>query len=339
MTRLTRLTRLTQLTQLMRLTRLTRLVFAASVAALLLLVLVMSPGVSLAADPAVLQLRTLEPRVYGYQPGDVLQRQLEVDVPAGLLLDTASLPVAGGRGQPIELRALHLHSSPWAGGQRQVLRLDYQVFYAPPEVRTLEIPPFELRYTGGSTAGMQTQTVRVDALPITVAPLLPLLVPQRLGLGDLQPDVPPPLQDETAVRQRLQAWAALAGLLLAWLAWARWGYPWWQRRHLPFGLAWAHLRQLPDAPDVATWQAACGQLHQALNASAGQAIFGHSLAGWAMQQPAFAPLQADLARFLDLSRRAFFAPGAVAGAAVLGEQADGAWLRRLSRRCRDAERG
>lgn len=296
------------------------------------LVLLALPAVLLGADQATLQLRLLEPRAYGYQPGDVLQRQIEVDVPAGLLLDSASLPVAGGRGQPIELRTLHLHSSPRAGGQRHILRLDYQVFYAPREVRTLEIAPFELRYTGGPRGPTHTQALRVDALPVTVAPLLPLLVPQRQGLGDVQPDLPPPLQDDSAVRQRLRAWAALATLLLVWLAWARWGYPWWQRQRLPFGLAWAQLRQLPDAPDTATWQAACGQLHQALNASAGQAIFGHSLAGWAMQQPAFAPLQADLARFLALSRQAFFAPGTAA-------TADGAWLRSLSRRCRDAERG
>lgn len=289
-------------------------------------------AVAQGADQAVLQLRTHEPRAYGYQPGDVLQRQIEVDVPAGLLLDTTSLPVAGGRGQAIELRTLHLHSRPWAGGQRQTLRLHYQVFYAPREVHTLEIAPFELRYTGGLRAGMQTQTLRVDALPITVAPLLPLVVPQRHGLGDLQPDMPPPRLDTTTVRQRLRVWAGLAALLLAWLAWAHWGYPWWRRRRLPFGLAWAQLRQLPDAPDAATWQAACAQLHQALNASAGQVIFAHSLAGWASRQPGFAPLQADLARFLGLSRQAFFAPGAVAAA-------DGAWLRKLSCRCRDAERG
>lgn len=317
--RLMRLTQLTQLTQLMRLMRL------AAVGLGLVLPL---QGLLLAADQAGLQLRTHEPRAYGYQPGDVLQRQIEVDVPAGLLLDAASLPVAGGRGQAIELRAVQLHSTRWAGGQHQVLQLDYQVFYAPREVRTLEIAPFELRYTGGP----RVLALRVDALPITVAPLLPLLAPQRQGLGDLQADMPPPLLDETAVVQRLQAWAALAALLLAWLAWACWGYPWWQRQRLPFGLAWAQLRQLPDAPDAATWQAACGRLHQALNASAGQAIFGHSLAGWASQQPAFAPLQADLARFLELSRQAFFAPGAAT-------PADGAWLRALGRRCRDAERG
>ena len=299
------------------------------------LVLLGLPALLLAAEQAVLQARTQEPRAYGYQPGDVLQRLVEVDVPAGLLLDTASLPVAGGRGQAIELRALQLHSTPWAGGQRQLLRLDYQVFYAPREVRMLEIAPFELRYSGDRRPGLQTQTVRVDALPISVAPLLPLLVPQRQGLGDMQPDLPPPLLDETAVRQRLLAWVALAALLLAWLAWARWGYPQWQRRHLPFGLAWAQMRQLPDTPDAAAWRAACGQLHQALNASAGQAIFGHSLAGWAAQQPRFAPLQADLARFLDVSRQAFFVPEVVTAA---GPVQDGAWLRGLSRRCCDAER-
>ena len=277
--------------------------------------------------PLVLQASTREPRAYGYQVGDTLQRQVLIQVPAGLVLDAASLPLAGARGQAIELRALRLQSQAVPGGQRQVLQLDYQVFLAPKEVRTLEIAPITLRYTGPP----RDQALRIDAWPVTVAPLLPLAVSPRQGLGDLQPDIAPPRVDASALQQRLAVWAGAALLLAGWLVWARLGWPWWQRRHLPFGQAWARLRQLPDVPDDAQARAACQRLHRALDDSAGQVLFEAGLAGWLARQPAFAPLQADLAQFLALSQQLFFAPGAAT-------PLDGAWLRALSRRCCQAER-
>ena len=275
-----------------------------------------------------LQASTREPRAYGYQLGDTLRREVLIEVPAGLALDAASLPVPGARGQAIELRAVRLGSEPMPGGQRQRLRLDYQVFFAPKEVRTLEIAPLILRYTGQP----RDQTLRIDAWPVTVAPLLPLSVSPRQGLGDLQPDVAPPLIDVSALQQRLLLWAGAAALATAWLGWARLGWPWWQRRHLPFGQAWAHLRRLPDAPDSERWRAACRRLHRALDQSAGQAMFEAGLPAWLARQPALAPLNDDLVRFLRLSQQLFFAPGAAA-------PPDAAWLRRLSQRCCQAERG
>lgn len=288
------------------------------------------------AQPAVsdpptipgLQASTREPRAYGYQLGDTLQREVLIEVPAGLALDAASLPMPGARGQAIELRAVRLGSEPMPGGQRQRLRLDYQVFFAPREVRTLEIAPLILRYTGQP----RDQTLRIDAWPVTVAPLLPLSVSPRQGLGDLQPDVAPPLIDASALQQRLLLWAGAATLAMAWLAWARLGWPWWQRRHLPFGQAWAHLRRLPDTPDSERWHAACRRLHRALDQSAGQVMFEAGLPAWLARQPALAPLKEDLARFLRLSQQLFFAPGAAA-------PPDAGWLRSLSLRCCQAERG
>lgn len=287
-----------------------------------------APAARYGPAPLLLQASTREPRAYGYQVGDTLQRQVLIQVPDGLALDAASLPLAGARGQAIELRALRLQSQAVPGGQRQVLQLDYQVFLAPKDVRTLEIAPITLRYTGQP----RDQSLRIDAWPVTVAPLLPLLVSPRQGLGDLQPDAAPPLIDSAALRQRLALWAGAATLLAVWLAWARLGWPWWQRRHLPFGQAWAGLRHLPDAPNDAQARAACQALHRALDYSAGQVLFEAGLAGWLARQPALAPLQVDLVRFLQLSQELFFAPGTAA-------PLDGAWLRALSRRCCQAERG
>ena len=48
--------------------------------------------------------------------------------------------------------------------------------------------------------------------------------------------------------------------------------------------------------------------------------------------PAFAAVRDELARFLQMSRAEFFGDAA-------RQKDDGAWLRALCRRCRDAERG
>lgn len=289
-------------------------------------------GGAAAAEPLQLQAHHQEPRAYGYQVGEVLQRVVLIDVPDGLALDEASLPRPGGRGQAIELRRVQWRSEPQRGGQRQTLQLHYQVFLAPREVRTLEIAPITLRYNGAMAGGAARQhSLRIDAWPVTVAPLLPLAVSPRRGLGDLQPDVPPPAIDTAAIRQRLQAWAVVALLLGGWLAAVRWAWPAWQRRHRPFGRAWVQLRELPDGPDGARWHEACRTLHRALDETVGAVLFEAGLADWIARRPAWAPLQADLALFLQRSRETFFAVGAE-------PVHDGAWLRALARRCCEVER-
>ena len=62
---------------------------------------------------------------------------------------------------------------------RRELQLDYQVFLAPREVRTLEMPAFTLRLDGTP----RVQTLRIDAWPVVVAPLVPVDAPARHGLG------------------------------------------------------------------------------------------------------------------------------------------------------------
>jgi mxaA protein len=279
-----------------------------------------------AAPGEVLQATTDEPRSFGYQVGDVLERRVHVQVPAGLQLDESSLPRSGARGQALELRSLQRQRV----GRDDRLTLRFQVFIAPAAVRTFELPAFTLRYVGVP----RDDELRVQAWPVTVAPLVPVAVSPRVGLGELQGDQPPPLISTRA------AWWRLSGLLLATLLLAGYlavvylGLPGWQARHRPFGRAWQRLRHLPAQPSVEAWQAACRQLHQALNQSAGQVVFEAGLDDFVQQRPAFAGQRAALQRFLQQSHATFFST-----AAVHATPPDGHALRALCRACRDAERG
>ncbi len=273
-----------------------------------------------AAHAATLQAATDEPRAFGYQVGDVVQRRITVEVPDGLVLDENSLPRPGARGTALELRALRKT----AGAQRLQIELDYQVFLSPAAVRTLELPSLTLRYGGVP----RSQEVRIESWPLTVAPLVPVEVSPRNGLGELQPDAAPLLIDNAARRWRLLGWAALLTALLGYLAVVYFGLPWWGAQRRPFALAWRRL----CAPDAPVWREACQQVHAAFNQSAGEVLFEHGVDRFTARQPSFAPLKQDIVRFLRLSQREFFEGGAQ-------QPDDAAWLATFCKRCRDAERG
>lgn len=270
-----------------------------------------------------------EPRAYGYQVGDLVERSVTVHVPAGLVLDEASVPRPSARGKAIELKEVLRHNSQTeAGGMRHELQLVYQVFLSPPEVRTLEMAPFVLHFSGQP----RDQDLRVDAWPVTVSPLMPVDASPRNGLGELRPEIPPPLIDTRPGRWRLVAYGVVLMLLLAYLAQVYLGLPWWARRHRPFANAWRSVRGLPaDAPDT-EWRAAFQRMHEALNQSAGEVLFEHGVDRFVAAQPRYAGLRSELAEFFQRSRSGFFAQGAPL-------PGDGRWLLAFCRRCRDAERG
>lgn len=288
--------------------------------------MVLLPGAVAAADAGVLQATSDEPRAFGYTVGDVVSRRIALQVPAGLRLDADSLPRAGARGRALELQRVVLHTS--LAGVPDGLRIDYQIFFAPREVRVLEMPPVELRFTGSP----RPQTLRIDAWPLTVAPLAPTEPATREGLGELRPDAEPPRLATDALRLRLSVASAAALLLLGYLARVYLVLPGSAQRHRPFGRAWTALKALPAQPEAAQRRAAFERLHAALNETAGQVLFAPQLEGFLARVPRYAPLRAELSKFFAHSRAEFFAGDA-------GGPVDGRWLAALARRCRDLERG
>ncbi|MEF7613024.1 hypothetical protein V4F39_03805 [Aquincola sp. MAHUQ-54] len=279
-------------------------------------------AMALATGPAAAQtVQADEPRAYGYLVGDTVARTVTLDLPAGVRLDAASLPRPGRRGSALELRSV-------AFRQGRELWLEYQVLLSPRAPRVLEMPGFELRFEDARGAAT---TLRVEAWPVAVSPLVAAEAPARRGFGELQPDVPPPPIDVSAPRLRLLLYGAAGLVLAAYLFHVYVGFPWWARRRRPFGAAWQWLQSMPSQPDGAQHRLAWARVHGALNSTAGSTLFEAGVEGFVAAHPRYAALRAELHAFFERSRRAFFA----------GSPADDdlAWLRAFCRRCRDAERG
>ena len=295
---------------------------------LLLATLGLGPLAHAAEADTLLSAQAEEPRAYGYQVGDVMTRRINVNSPSGLRLDEASLPLVGRLGQAFELRQVSWQTQ--RAGQHQLV-LVYQVFLAPQAVRTLELPPVILRFEGTPRA----QDLRIDAWPVTVAPLVPVDVSPRRGLGGMQPDAGPPLINTAPARHRLLAMAVLAALLLAYLAHVYLGLPWLVRHRRPFESAWRALHAPAGGSAAEQSRAALLALHDALNRSAGAVLFEPGIAAYLAAQPRFAGLRDELQQFFVLSRREFFGEATEAS----DPQATQQWLLAFCRRCRDAERG
>jgi len=293
--------------------------------ALLAVLLTLSLGSSAVAAPDTLGASSDEPRAFGYTVGDLVSRRITLRVPDGLTLDPDSLPRAGARGRALELQRVVLHKS--LSGVPEAVQLDYQVFLAPREVRVLELPPIELRFDGTA----RPQTLRIDAWPVTVAPLSPAEASTREGLGEMRPDREPAHVDTFAARTRLAVEAGAILLMLGYLATVYLVLPWSAQRRRPFGRAWKVLGALPARPDATQRRAAFERVHAALNETAGEVLFEPGLDRFVASRPRFAPLRDDLGRFFADSRAEFFAGG--------DDAVDARWLVAFCRRCRDLERG
>ncbi len=276
-------------------------------------------------EPAQLQGRTVEPRAFGYRAGDMVEREIVVDIPSSLKLIEDSLPSVGPQGPVLELRSLGRTMRATSTGQRLSLLLRYQVFAAPVAVRSYELPKLQLRFEGVPRG----DELRIEPWPLVVAALATEEASPRHGLGELRPDIAPPLRDLGAERGVLWACAAGAALLVAYLAFVYLGLPWWGRQHRPFTQAFRTVQ----AHGEADGRAACRALHAAFNQTAGRTVFADSVEGFVMQAPRFAGLKDDIQSFFVRSQAAFFTDAPQ----VEGPRPD--WLLAFARACRNAERG
>ncbi len=296
---------------------------------LLLLALAATPS-SHAVEAA--QVSVSDPPAYGYQVGDVVERRVRIQLPAGGKLDAESLPTPTRQGGAVELSSLQHQGASDAAEQSLLLR--YQVLRSPEVPTVFELPTLALRTTVPSGATLREATLRVPAHPLMVSPIAPAQPPNRAGLGPLQPDLPAPVPPIAPIRQRAQAWAALALVAVGWLLWRHVLRPLWWRRQRPLARAWREIRRLPATPDAVTLGAALRRLHTALNEDAGRVLLAADVPAWLTRRPQHQAQAGALQEFHQRSSRHFFA---APGDAAPDLAADAQHLRQLARALAQSE--
>jgi len=278
-----------------------------------------------ADDAAETRITVREPLPYGHQVGDLVKREVTVYPTSGASVSLKNLPKPGRANAWLELRGIRHESV--AGGTR--IDIEYQVTNVPDAVKTVSLPEFAVPLDNGS------KVVRLAVNPsfITIAPMTPDTVLGRDRLVEIQDDTQPPRIDTSAAEQRIRTTLLLALLPLLLLAycWTPWERIF--RPQQPFARALREASRLRDAADEAFWPVALKAMHHALDATAGRTVFPGETRTLVGQQAAYARLEADIANWLDESRRVFFGDGRYP---ERGRRAD---LLRLLGEARAVERG
>ncbi|WP_029009948.1 hypothetical protein [Azospirillum halopraeferens] len=304
---------------------------AALVPALALILLVAAPA---AAAAGVRSVTLAGPRPFGLFIGDAILLEADIVADPGFRVMTASLPRPGPVTYWLDLRSVAVEDGgvrDGAGHHR--VRLEYQTFYAPLEPRALDIPSLTLTLNDGARSAEAV----IPAWTFLTSPLREL----RSGAGGdgggpyLRPDVPPRPVDGTVGMLAAAGSGTALPLLLALNAWHRGWWPFRARARRPFMRALRVARlDLQMTGDAGAYRAALLAFHRAFDAAAGRRVLGDDVPVLLDAVPAFRPLRADIERFFEASRLAFF--GADTAAAI--DRLPPAALLALGRRLTAAER-
>lgn len=259
------------------------------------------------------------------QVGDVLMRQIELEVSLPYQLSTESLPLKGANLNGIELREIKVETSTNKQATHYVVNLHYQVFAAQFVPAVLQLPSEKFALTGGQ----QALSVNLPAWKFWFSPLVPKGITN--AKENMQPQLKPTLVETRDHHLRL--WISAAMLLVGLIGLI---YINADKRWLPFmngAFATAH-RKLKKLPHNQTGEKqALAYMHRAFNQVNGGNLFVNQLDSFLAKHPAFAQSKSAIEAFFERSNQSLFSDENHHSDALMRQ------LITLSRDLRDCERG
>lgn len=291
---------------------------------LILLLCMLIGGCFGSLPQSVSHFEFLTPKPFGYVIGDEISHRIVVETRHNVELNVASLPKRGELNRWLTVNAVEFERSKTDGGLRYTLDIRYQIFYAPLEVKMLEIPGFSLQFKQGAQAIEQA----VPSWHFTISPLRELAVRKDDGGEYMRPDAEPGRIFAAGVKQRLYLSLLVFFVSAAYLSHLFGYWPAWSRRGI-FKRAERRLERLPEH-DIAS---ALIVLHQAFNTLNRKPLFEHRLDEFYRHSPGYRKLAEELNWFFALSNHYFFG-----GRSEVGSD-ECLRLRKLCHLCREVERG
>lgn len=262
------------------------------------LLLPMLPADALAAaDEIAVDVKL---RDTGYMLGDLIDEQVDVQLPASMRIDPESLPLPGRATPWLEVRRAGL--SPRASSGRQELVITYQIFAETEEAAHAALPEFTLR----AREGAETRSVNVPARRFLLSPALPPALTDEDR--ELRPSAPPRLLPEAKFIAGALASLALALACVGWLLWRYDRLPFLPHAPGPLARTWRRWRRgrgLSSEQHAALLR----DMHAALSHSAGETLYPSTLERLFERAPYLAPLRERIAKLFAASWSSFYERG------------------------------
>ncbi len=237
------------------------------------------------------------PRPFGYVIGDEIKQRIIVEARKGLALQTSSLPGKGEINRWLNLNKIKIDKSNTREGIRYQIDLTYQLFYAPLEVKMLELPRFTLQFRQFGNNIEKT----VPRWHFTSAPLRELAIRKDEGKEYMRADTPAPLLDNQSSLNRLILSLFITCLLAAYLAWL-YGILTFLPKYQIFKRPARQLVKL-TGDDAASM---LNIMHKALNNLNGKPLFKHQLSDFYQRFPNYQQLHSELVWFFNYSNQHYF---------------------------------
>jgi mxaA protein len=245
-------------------------------------------------------------RSYGVMVGDRIQHRYLLEVQSSYTLIPSSLPQAGALSYWLELNEVDISTKESADKTLYLIELNYQTFYAPLDVRSLNIPAIPLDFS----ADQLRYQVRLPDWGFTMSPIKEI-VPSGVGNGNdvaafMKPAIAPRMFSLAETNVRLLYLAIAAFFTLLALLWLSGFMPTLGRS--PFVTAAREIRRIKRGGIVSTddYLACLQVVHKAINHRSDTTVFSDQLEHFLDKHPQFKSLKAELAKFFACSRDAFF---------------------------------
>jgi len=293
---------------------------------LLLLGIASYTSIASAQNPNIKLLNINNPQFNsGVQIGDVLQRQIALEVSQPYTLSKNDLPAKGRSADGIELKDVTFEASKSADKNKYVINFSYQVFATTSKPARMQLPKELLKFNGDGNS----LAADIPAWSFWYAALVPENIENAKKL--MYPQHQPEAFNLSSHQTKLGLFLAMLTLGLFGLYYINADGHW-----LPFmngAFAQAHRRARKAPKSLAGLKEASIYIHQAFNKTHGTNLFTDDIEPFIKNNPRFSQLTDEIRAFFEQSNALLFANNTVYSEQHIGN------LLKLSKRLRDCERG
>ena len=293
---------------------------------LLLLGIASYAPIASAQNPHVKLLNVNNPQFNsGVQIGDVLQRQVALEVRQPYTLSKNDLPAKGRSTDGIELKDVTFETSKSAGKNKYIIQFSYQVFATASKPARMQLPKEILKFNGDGNS----LVAEVPAWSFWYAALVPENIDNAKKL--MYPQHQPETVNLSSHQTKLGLFLAMFTLGLLGLYYINADGHW-----LPWmngAFAQAHRRVRKAQKSLDGLKEASIHIHQAFNKTHGTNLFADDIEPFIKNNPRFSQLNDEIRAFFEQSNALLFANNAIYSEQHIGN------LLKLSKRLRDCERG